>query len=171
MERIFLSKNDYEELLTPTIKQTDVLSDNAKKVMAVIIKLFLEYEIAQTKGYLCCPNSTLRESCEIGQDELFSAIAELKQCNLIIRESGESYAEGKKGQASKYYIRWDNLNKPIEKLSPLQFLMSRVGKSPEAIMGKESNIPTDNGKNYCQDDDDFDTLLEKYSKDAEYPDE
>lgn len=151
MEAIKITNTELNELLTPQVKESTVLSNEAKKVLAVILKYFLESNRAQSEGYLVCPNSLLRESCEMSSETMFSALTELQYCNLIVRKAGQSRQNGKRPTATEYCVKWENLTKKITKQTPLQFLLTRCGKIAETSMSTpstNSNTKTNTNSNY-----------------------
>jgi len=135
MKAIRITDERMAEVLPSEIKNTDVLSDNAKKTLATIMNYFVVLNIARTSGYLVCPNSVLREAVGIRNNDLLSAVQELIECDLIERQVGHKRVEGEKSTASTYIVKWPNLVKPIKKKNTFEELFSEFLKSPETLLG------------------------------------
>lgn len=149
MEAIKISNTELNELLTPQVKESTVLSDDAKKVLAVILKYHLISSKAIEEGYLICPNSVLRESCEMNMNDVLKALDELQLCSLIVRNAGKRRAKNTKPQATSYHIQWQNLNKEVVKETPIQALLKMYANRPETSMGTATTtaIPTNASTN------------------------
>lgn len=116
MEVIKISKKRIEQLLPDNIKQSDVISNDAKKVLAVLINYFVTLDVAKKEGYVVLPNSIFLSAVEFKKNNhrLLTALQELIETNLIKRERGEKWKAGNKAKASKYFINFENLEKPLE---------------------------------------------------------
>lgn len=134
MEPIKISDERMEVLLPQEIKDTNALSKNAKKILATLINYFFTLDKAKQQGYILLSNYLLRESACIKTDYLMSSIQELKDYDLIERESGTARENGVNGKASKYIVKWDNLKKPLKKVS-FEDLYSAFLNKPETPMG------------------------------------
>ena len=117
MEIIVITKERMEEVLPQNIKETDVLSDNAKKVLACLINYQFTHPIARQVGYVAISNPTLAKACRIGNEYCRAAVQELIDHNLILRIAGQRRKKGEDAKASEYTILFENLNKPLKKLS------------------------------------------------------
>lgn len=115
METISVNEKRMEQVLPTNIKESDLVSKNAKKVLATIINYYFVLDEPKKLGYLYMNNDTLRESCKIQRNAMLAAIQELIELGLIRRERGEKWTKGKKPTASRYYVNWNDLKKPIEK--------------------------------------------------------
>ena len=144
MKAIRLTDERMAEVLPSEIKNTDVLSNNAKKTLAAIMNYFAILNIAKTSKYLVCPNSVLREAVGIRNNELINAVQELIECDLIERQVGHKRVEGEKAMASTYVVKWPNLVKPIKKRNTFEELFSEFLKSSETPLGTtDTDIDTD----------------------------
>ena len=147
MKAIKINTKMMEELLPNNIKDSDVLSTDAKKVLTVILAYFNAKPIVMESDYLACPNVTLRESAGIKANNLLPAIDELIFCNLITRTAGEPKNGYGKGIASIYRIMWDNLFKPVVKENPLERILRLHGKAAETSMGTVTITTTSTSSN------------------------
>ena len=100
-----------------TVKNSKVLSDNAKKVLAGLLYSYAVSKPAKETGVLCISNSILRKAVGMKNENMLSALRELEMYNLIERNAGMARIEGQKSIASEYIIHFDALKKPIEELS------------------------------------------------------
>lgn len=138
MEIIKITKERMEQILPSNIKETDVLSDNAKKVLATIINYYLLKEKVKTSKFLAINNEDLRKSANIGKAYLMTAINELTDCNLINRKVGLKWKEGEEKRASEYRLIVENLKKPIKIPSTDKLLESLFETPPEPLSTKDS---------------------------------
>lgn len=137
MEAIKITTERMNQVLPKEIRETNELSSNAKKVLAVIINYHFVHEKAKNLGYLAINNATLRNSVELKMNKMKDAISELIECNLIKREAGKTWKHGEKHTASTYTVYWDNLKKEIKKptFDELFEAFNSIPKSPETPMG------------------------------------
>ena len=143
MKPIVITEERMNEILPKSVKDTDVISDDAKKVFAAILNYYAILNVVQTTRYLICPNSVLRESVKIKNNNMLSAVQELIECGLIEREIGQARVEGQKGIASKYTIIWDALKKPLKKKNTFEELFADFltgDKSSETSMGTAVSV-------------------------------
>lgn len=144
MKAIRITDERMAKVLPSEIKNTDVLSDNAKKTLATIMNYFVILDIAKSSKYLVCPNSVLREAVGIRNNDLINAVQELIECDLIERQVGHKRVEGEKAMASTYVVKWSNLTKPIKKKNTFEELFSEFLKSSETPLGTtDTDIDTD----------------------------
>jgi len=115
METISVNEKRMEQVLPTNIKESDLVTKNAKKVLATIINYYFVLDEPKRLGYLYMNNETLRESCQIKKKSMLEAVQELIELGLIRRERGEKWTKGKKPTASRYYVNWNDLKKPIQK--------------------------------------------------------
>lgn len=114
----------YKDYLPQNIIETDVLNESAKKVLAQIISLHFTLNSVKENGYLFISNDDLRKLVHIQKNKMLLEINNLTNLKypLIKREVGESRTKGNKSTSSRYYVLWDNLQKPIEKISFLEMV-------------------------------------------------
>lgn len=158
MVLIKITEERIEKILPKHIKETKLISNEAKKVLAALINYYLNLDIPKKCGYVAISNSTLRESVVINNNELLNYIEELVEYKLIIRERGQQREKGKKAIASKYYILWENLNKPVKELEFEDlygdFLNKNKEEKPIQIINNTNIV---NNENYLIDK--IDTVL------------
>lgn len=137
MEAIKITTERMNQILPKEIRETNELSSNAKKVLAVIINYHFVHEKVKNAGYLAINNATLRNSVELKMNKMKDAISELIECNLIKREAGKTWKHGEKHTASTYTVYWDNLKKEIKKptFDELFEAFNSIPKSSETTMG------------------------------------
>ena len=100
-----------------TVKNSKVLSDNAKKVLAGLLYSYAVSKPAKVTGVLCISNNVLRKAVGMKNETMLSTLRELEMYKLIERNAGMARIEGQKSIASEYVIHFDALKKPIEELS------------------------------------------------------
>lgn len=115
MNIIKLSKSRIEELLPTNVKDS-CLSQNAKKVLAVMIEYFNVKRVVAESCFLAISNRILRECVGIKSEHVMEAIQELIETNLIERNVGKRWKKGEKPKASEYTLNWENICfNPIKK--------------------------------------------------------
>ena len=92
------------------------LNNNDKKVLGAILHYFLILDKAKENKYVILTNEDLRKTVCIRKSYVLSSVHNLIEMKLIKRECGKSRTKGEKPQASKYYVNWNNLKKPLKKL-------------------------------------------------------
>jgi hypothetical protein len=110
-----MAKTKFEEMfdrLPANIKETSVLRNSSKKVLAALLELLLHSE-AKKSGIIFCGNSLLRKLSGINKDKLRPAIDQLIDYDLISRKVGKARKEGEKGLASEYIINFKKLKEPL----------------------------------------------------------
>lgn len=110
-----MAKTKIEEMmdrLPSNIKDTDVLREESKKVLAALLELLLHSQAKQTK-VIFVSNSMLRRLSGINSNMILPSVNQLIDYDLISRKSGKPRKEGKKSEASEYTINFNNLTKPI----------------------------------------------------------
>ena len=110
-----ISKERMEELLPENIKETDVISNNAKKVLTYLLNQWLVNKKARESGYVVASNKELSEGCKINGGAVMTAVQELIEHNLVLRKAGVKRTQGQTPQASEYTILFNNLRKPLKK--------------------------------------------------------
>lgn len=148
MKAIRISEERQSEILPKNIKDTDVLSENAKKTLATIMNYYIVLNIVKTSGFLVCPNTVLRESVGINMGDLQLSVQELIESNLIERTVGKRRTKGEKGTASEYRVKWENLTKQIKRKNTFEELFSEYLKSSETSTGiANTNTDTNTDSN------------------------
>ncbi len=113
-------KTKFEEMmdrLPSNIKESDVLRLESKKVLAALLDLMLHSEARKSK-VIYVNNGTLRKIAGINSNSLLEATRQLEDYDLITRKAGTVREVGsKKGTASEYTIKFNNLKKPLKELS------------------------------------------------------
>lgn len=140
MKAIRITEERQNQILPKNIKDTDVLSENAKKTLATIMNYYAVLEIVKTSGFLVCPNTVLREAVGIRKNDLLSAVQELIECSLITREIGKRRTEGEKGTASVYRVIWENITRPVKKKETFEELFSEFLKPSETPLGTADTV-------------------------------
>lgn len=110
-----MAKTKIEEMmdrLPSNIKDTDVLREESKKVLAALLELLLHSQAKQTK-VIFVSNSMLRRISGINSNMILPSVNQLIDYDLISRKSGKPRKEGKKSEASEYTINFNNLTKPL----------------------------------------------------------
>ena len=124
-----ITKERVEQILPQNIKETTLLSDNAKNVLAMMMHSLLVAKGAQDSGVLVISNNRLRALLEMNRDYMLNAIRELEEYELITRIVGKTRTEGEPSTASEYHFNWDNIyNKPLKKKTSEE-LFSKFFKS------------------------------------------
>lgn len=124
-----ITKERVEQILPQNIKETTLLSDNAKNVLAMMMHSLLVAKGAQDSGVLVISNNRLRALLEMNRDYMLNAIRELEEYELVTRIVGKTRTEGEPSTASEYHFNWDNIyNKPLKKKTSEE-LFSKFFKS------------------------------------------
>ena len=110
-----ISKERVEELLPQNIKESDVISSNAKKVLTYLLNQWLVNKKARESGYVVASNYELSVGCKINGGAVMTAVQELIEHNLVLRKAGIKRTQGQTPQASEYTILFHNLRKPLVK--------------------------------------------------------
>jgi len=148
MKIVTITKERAEQLLPKNIQETTELSEDAKKVLAVLINYIVTLEVAKNDGAIAINNEDLTMSCEFGktgknEKRTLTAVQELVETKLVVRQRGKKWVKGEKPMASKYFINWDNLNKPVVKPT-LEDLLKGVKMVPDGICAIVSVNVSDN---------------------------
>ena len=116
MKAITITDERMSQVLPVNIQESEELSANAKKVLAVLINYYFTLsKSVEELGYVYMNNAMLSKSAKLRTESALSAVQELTECNLIKRIAGKKREQGEKATASIYYINWENLEKPVEK--------------------------------------------------------
>lgn len=107
-----LTDEKKEQLLSENVKESQ-LSDFAKWMLAWFINQYDCIPNVMNNGYLFVSNVDLQKAVKKNWQLVMSAINELIDTNLLVRVAGESRKNGCKAIATKYYVQFENLFKPI----------------------------------------------------------
>ena len=137
-----ITKERVEQILPQNIKETALLSNNAKNVLAMMMHSLLVAKGAQDSGVLVISNNRLRALLEMNRDYMLNAIRELEEYELITRIVGKTRTEGEPSTASEYHFNWDNIyNKPLKKKTSEE-LFSKFFKPSGTPSGTAITITT-----------------------------
>lgn len=110
-----ISDERINSILPQNIKDSEVLNQTEKKVLGAILHYFLVLDKAKENKYVILPNEDLRKTVGCRKTDVLSSVQNLIEYKLIKRECGKPRQRGEKAEASKYFVIWDNLTKPIKK--------------------------------------------------------
>ena len=110
-----ITKEQVEELLPKSVKDTDALSDDAKNMFAVLLNSLLVSKGAEDTGVLIKNTDTLRTYIGWRFYRMMAAIRELEKLGLITRKPGKLRTSGEQSSATKFIFHWDVIDKPIVK--------------------------------------------------------
>ena len=127
-----ISEKRMEEILPQNIKDSEKLSLASKKVLAALLDWYLNSE-AKTTKVVIISNKILCSIASVGGTSLQESLRELNDYNLVTRTIGT-----KLGDASKYYINFKNLVKPLQK----QTFESLFSEELEEVKSQENPIST-----------------------------
>lgn len=127
-----ISEKRMEEILPQNIKDSELLSLASKKVLAALLDWYLNSE-AKTTKVVIISNKVLCSIASVGGTSLQESLRELNDFNLVTRKIGT-----KLGDASKYYINFKNLVKPLQK----QTFESLFSEELEEVKSQENPIST-----------------------------
>jgi DNA-binding GntR family transcriptional regulator len=137
-----ISQERVEQILPQNIKDTTLLTENAKNVLAVLMHCLLVSKGAEESGFLIKGNKELRELLQMNRDYMMDALRELEEYDLIKRVQGKTRKQGEKAQASEYHFNWDNIfDKPLKKKTSEE-LFQRFRKSSGIPSGTTTTITT-----------------------------
>ena len=137
-----ISQERVEQILPQNIKDTTLLTENAKNVLAVLMHCLLVSKGAEESGFLIKGNKELRELLQMNRDYMMEALRELEEFDLIKRIQGKTRKQGEKAQASEYHFNWDNIfDKPLKKKTSEE-LFERFRKSSGTPSGTTTTITT-----------------------------
>lgn len=101
------------QMMPASIIETNLLSKNSKKVLAALLYSYAICKEARKNKVLIIPNSRLRSAAGIKMNSILPAIRELELYDLVISKRGEKRTHDKVANASKYYIQFENIKKPL----------------------------------------------------------
>jgi hypothetical protein len=130
-----ISKERVEQILPQNIKDSTLLTENAKNVLAGLMHCLLVSKGAEESGFLIKGNKELRELLEMNRDYMMDALRELEEYDLIKRIQGKTRKQGEKAQASEYHFNWDSIfDKPLKRKTSEE-LFQRFRKSSRTPSG------------------------------------
>ena len=163
MKAIHISVERMNTLLPTNIKETDVLSSNAKRVLATILNYYTLNDKVKNSGFLAISNKTLRDSVGIKTESMFEAIIELMDANLIERKAGQSRVEGRPALATEYKVNWNNLMKPLKKKDCFEDFFGQYLNTPETPMGTANTNTITNTNSYTNTKTNADAVANAYT--------
>ena len=125
-----ITKEQVEELLPQTVKDTDALSADAKNMFAILLNSLLVSKGAEDTGVLIKDTESLKTYANWRFERMMSAVRELEKYGLITRIPGKKRTQGESSIATKFIFNWDVIDKPI------------VRKSHEDLFSKFKNMKT-----------------------------
>ena len=133
-----ITKEQVEELLPQTVKDTDALSADAKNMFAILLNSLLVSKGAEDTGVLIKDTESLRTYANWRFERMMSAVRELEKYGLITRIPGKKRTLGESSIATKFIFNWEVIDKPI------------VRKSHEELFSKFKNMkPLGNALGNC----------------------
>lgn len=108
-----ITKEEVDELLPQTVKDTDALSDDAKNMFAVLLNSLLVSKGAEETGELIKNTDALSRYVGWRFKRMMAAIRELEKLELITRIPGKRRTSGEQSTATKFIFNWDVIDKPI----------------------------------------------------------
>lgn len=108
-----ITKEQVDELLPQTVKDTDALSDDAKNMFAVLLNSLLVSKGAEETGELIKNTDALKSYVGWGFKRMMAAIRELEKLELVTRIPGKLRTNGEPSIATKFIFHWDVIDKPI----------------------------------------------------------
>ena len=144
MNVIKITDERIDAILPKSIKDSDVLNNNDKKVLGAILHYFLILDKAKENKYVILTNEDLRKTVCIRKSYVLSSVHNLIEMKLIKRECGKARKKGEKPQASKYYVNWSNLKKPLKKLEFEDLFSDFIpSEKPSGTVDIDTDIDTD----------------------------
>lgn len=125
-----ITKEQVEELLPQTVKDTDALSADAKNMFAILLNSLLVSKGAEDTGVLIKDTESLKTYVNWRFERMMNAVRELEKYGLITRIPGKKRTQGESSIATKFIFNWDVIDKPI------------VRKSHEELFSKFKNMKT-----------------------------
>lgn len=108
-----ITKEQVEELLPQTVKDTDVLSDDAKNMFAVLLNSLQVSKGAEETGVLIKNTDALSRYVGWRFERMMKAVRELEMHGLITRIPGKLRTNGEPSIATKFIFNWEVIDKPI----------------------------------------------------------
>ena len=108
-----ITKEQVEELLPQTVKDTDVLSDDAKNMFAVLLNSLQVSKGAEETGVLIKNTDALSRYVGWRFERMMKAVRELEMHGLITRIPGKLRTNGEPSIATQFIFNWEVIDKPI----------------------------------------------------------
>lgn len=137
MKAIKITDERIEQILPVNIKESDVITKNAKKTLATIMNYFYTLNVVRENRCLMISTDTLRAAVGIKKASMLNALQELIEHDLIIREIGKKWKNGERPVSSKYYVCWENLTKELKK-NTAEDMISAFLQVPDNQVGNYS---------------------------------
>ena len=154
MNVIKITDERIDAILPKSIKDSDVLNNNDKKVLGAILHYFLILDKAKENKYVILTNEDLRKTVCIRKANVLSSVHNLIEIKLIKRECGKTRKRGEKPQASKYYVNWNNLKKPLKKLEFEDLFSDFISsEKPSGTVDVDIDVDTDVDEDIVIDED------------------
>lgn len=134
MKAIRITQERMDALLPDNVKNSSVVSENAKRLLATILNYYYCKDKVKENDTLFIGNAAMRDSVGIKMDNLIDARQELRELGLITTKAGKKRSEGEKAVATEYRVNWDNLMKPIQKPC-FETLFAKFLKRPSTVEG------------------------------------
>lgn len=137
MKTIKIDEARQNQLLPQNIKNTssDVMSNLAKKTLAVLLNYQLVNAKAQERCYVAISNQKLALSVGNRKSDVMQAVQELIELELINKKAGQSRTKDEKAMASEYTINIERMFEPIIKKTADDGLYSKFLKHSGTLMG------------------------------------
>lgn len=139
-----ITKEQVEELLPQTVKDTEVLTEDAKNMFAVLLNSLLVSKGAEETGELIIPTDRLRSYVGWRFERMMKALRELEKYELITRTPGKKRVEGESAVATRIVFNWDVIDKPIVKKTHDdlfgKFKRMKTSQNPFGNCNSNSNI-------------------------------
>ena len=132
-----ITKEQVEELLPQTVKDTDALSADAKNMFAILLNSLLVSKGAEDTGVLIKDTESLKTYANWRFERMMNAVRELEKYGLITRIPGKKRTQGESSIATKFIFHWDIIDKPIVRKSHEElFSKFKNMKNPGNTLGK-----------------------------------
>lgn len=132
MEIIKITKKRMEEILPKHIKDSDVLSKEAKKILACLVNYDLLHPIAKKCGYVIMPYSVLSLATKIDEKKLSRFTDELVGFNLIRKERSSRSASA----ATVYYVLYENFDNDFIKVPDAIKVQKAIEEKKKDVVGR-----------------------------------
>lgn len=135
-----ISQERIEQVLPPAILSSEVISDNAKKVLGCLLHSYAIIQEARTNDLLVMPSERLRKISGMRKQDVINAIRELEENEMIIRKRGLRRIKGQDATASEYKFNWARIKNPPEKKKDFFDLFAKELESSGIPLGTANAI-------------------------------
>lgn len=135
MEIIKITRKRMGEILPKHIKDSDVLSKEAKKILACLVNYELLHPIAKKCGYVIMPYSILALATKIDEKKLSRFTDELVGFNLIRKERSSRSAS----TATVYYVLYENFDNDFVKVPDAKRVQNAIESHKKNLIGRLSS--------------------------------